>query len=102
MSKYTKAQRHSIYCIMLAEAEKPSLLSRLGNPSTKYGLCFLYETITYTVEMFECLGNGPVDFPEIWERKPKKAGDYFFPTTKKGWEKRKQLLRECIEETDDF
>ena len=95
MSIYTKDQRYTIYCIMLKEAEcETELYPGLG-------FCLMFQNLTCECDMYKEDG-GEKNFPEIWERKPKKAGDYFFPTTKKGWEKRKQLLRECIEETDDF
>jgi hypothetical protein len=92
---------------MLAEAEKPSIkVDQIFHKtlSVKNGLCFLFYAIFKSRDMYKPLfgGDGERYFPEIYKRKPQGSGSFFFELNRSGWEKRKQLLRECIEETDDF
>jgi len=104
MSKYTKAQRHSIYCFMLAEAEEPSMetfddILIVHN----YGFCALLKYM-FSDETFDFIRYyvQPSELPELAKREPPKYDKFWFDRSISGWKKRKQLLRDCIEETADF
>jgi len=97
--KLTKEQRHSIYCIMLAEAENPTIEKcfMFNYSSTDYGFCNMLSRIfpgynRYNSDLF-------LSLTELQNKKPKRIKDnntYWFKSG--NWTKRKQLLKQCAKE----
>lgn len=93
MKKLTKLQRHTAYCIILAEIER-----REKEDLSTVGLCHLLKEMGWKCEINK--------LPELRKRKPKPKDMYSDLYGRTGfwdkpsvWDKRKQWLRECIEET---
>lgn len=90
----TRSQRHTYYIIMLRECEM------LGFDKI-FGLCNLARKAAgegvniHKWERFEKL------LPELFAKKPfgVKENEYWFSTDHEGWNKRRELLKQCIKET---
>lgn len=88
----TKDQRFTAYCILLVEAEI--------RDNQNYGLCYLTRYLNENIEFNR--SDDEIDLydhlPELYRRRPSKRV-YWFARTKAGWQKRIELLKQCIEET---
>lgn len=107
--KLTKLQRYTVYCIMLEEAENPSMLidlypieaenqSMLIDPieakcrsTVENGLCWMYMLIFGNYDMYD---HHKRMFPELNNQSP-----YFPDFGFNSWEERKEALKKCIELT---
>jgi hypothetical protein len=99
MKNLTKLERHTAYLIMLEEAEDPTSYSTLLYSPCLCGFC-------YMIGVLFRMGNGASEtiirdyFPELYKRKPSTAANLFwFTRNEAGWEERKKILLECINET---
>ena len=98
--KLTKLQRHTAYIIMLAEAES-------GTRITRHGFCRmaieLFDINVYPPPALQGLRMAFSDFlPELYSKKPEFLfGCYWYNIFEPdgGWDSRKQLLQQCINET---
>lgn len=99
--KLTKLQRYTAYCIMLAEAENPTVFIDFTGYKRKTndcGVCFMASRIfskdpTKEIEHIE-YGTINKMFPEYFKR--------FYPLEGSKivkWKIRKDLLQQCINET---
>lgn len=90
----TKDERFTAYCIMLAEAEENFFTACMG-----FGFCglvrfeFDIDNRIYDQKFFYLL------FPELFALKPNRIGRFWFSTDSEGWQKRIELLKQCINET---
>ena len=97
--KLTKLQRYTAYCILLEEAENPSLFTHpyykdgVFRRSDENGLCWMWtmvfgdESLYWFHEMLT---------PELYEI----SKDYgFYYLMFNNWEERKEALKQCIIET---
>lgn len=98
----TKDERFTAYCIMLAEAENATesdYTSYYG--VTSEGFCFMI----YAICEYRHGGvaqNNLMLLPELLKRMPKKkysSSGVWFSVDKEGWQKRIELLKQCINET---
>ena len=89
-----KQERHLMYCIMLAEAEE-NLKEWVGA-----GVCHMAIDL-FNVNIYPDSGNTGL-LPEIAARKQKPTNRfcrYWYDCTPEGWQKRIEILKQCIEET---
>ena len=95
--KLTKLQRYTVYCIMLEEAENPSMLIGLYpieakcRSTVENGLCWMYMLIFGNYDMYD---HHKRMFPELNNQSP-----YFPDFGFNSWEERKEALKKCIELT---
>lgn len=73
------------------------------DPDTNYGFCFYIKQMrewceTNNIEWDNPYYNLGLVAPELYALKPKHKGDYWYPCTPKGWEKRIALLEKIINE----
>jgi predicted HNH restriction endonuclease len=103
--RLTKLQRHTAYIILLEEAK-----GKLAGFDTSMGLCRLIaDTLcvddngNYTEDAFNRSYFDVIDnfFPELLAKEPFPHEDpvYWFLINREGWQKRIELLKQCIEET---
>lgn len=88
MSRYTKAQRHGYY-----KAAKEELIASyvFFSPLSR-GICsVLLEVAPLAYERD--------DFPEFESHRPLKHGVYWWPRDEEGYQKRLEVLDDCIEKT---
>jgi hypothetical protein len=95
--KLTKDQRHTAYIIMLAEYETNSEMRAQG-------FCWLIKELFTEMGMMGCWETGKTIkwFPELAKRKPRKYATIWglwFLNDKEGMERRRVILRQCINET---
>lgn len=64
------------------------------DPDTCVGMCFYIRRITKNEYYIN-------DFFELYERKPKGAGIYWFPLDDKGWQKRIDIIYNIIQEMEN-
>lgn len=89
----TRQQRHTAYIIMLEEAERPSLS---GFYRKYHGLCYLFLAIFDSEDFY----FHPMEtLPELYAKRPLPIGSSWFDLNRAGWQKRIELLKQCIEET---
>ena len=102
--KLTKDQRHTAYILMLAESEVVLKNLRMGKDTPYYkggfirGIC---ETICHIADLDSELLN-TIDFLGLYElrnKQPHNTNCYWFPSDVDGWQKRINLLKQCINET---
>lgn len=92
--KLNKLQRHTAYLIMLVEYE--------SDPKRFWdaGLCYL--TYCLDDEGYEVLNGRNIfidsDLPELFDKRTTRKG-FWFPIGKEGWQKRIELLKQCVIET---
>ena len=87
--KLTKDQRHTAYILMLHWFEK-----HLSHT------LFLCESVNVLFDWEFRQSSIKENLPELWRKKPRKPdGHCWFNCDKKGFEKRTNLLRKCINET---
>ena len=91
--KLTKLQRYTVYCVMLGEAEKPTLGYNNGTPHN--GLCFLYNCIFGSNELYYFANSL---LPELYNKIPDPEAENNL-ALQSDWGTRKRLLQQCIEET---
>lgn len=88
--KLTKAERHTLYIIMLAEAlYKYKSHSRQSSIGT--GFCRLFVDILGSYALY----NNFNLLPELGEKRTRRGDSYFF----NNWNERISALKKCIEET---
>ena len=96
--KLTKLQRHTAYIILLAEAEKKMKRRNYGD-----GFCILIgTTFNRGTILFVNSYISITDLKELYLREPDEYYNYYgywFPQTKEGWQKRIEILKQCIIET---
>lgn len=88
--KLSKDQRFTAYCIMAQEAQDEGI-----------HFCFC-PTIEEILHIDFCRLKTIKEYlPELHDKKPEYVSDVsiWFPETKKGLQKRIELLKQCIEET---
>lgn len=94
--KLNRLQRHTAYVIMLAEAERPKRFK-------DYGLCELsYDVFEFKTEGSEShwVDNIRLFFPELYKKRTTDDNlSKWFEYSKKGWNSRKKILKQCINET---
>lgn len=102
MSKYTKAQRHSIYCFLAGQRSRAWKHLMIFLIVHNYGFCALLKYM-FSDETFDFIRYyvQPSELPELAKSRLNMTS-FWFDRSISGWKKRKQLLRECIEETADF
>jgi hypothetical protein len=100
--KLTKQQRLSVYMIMLAEAENPAEFTQPDDDfvaliSNESGYCLMFKLLFGAGDLYFLFKQ---TLPELWRRMPLGAEwrMYWFNTGEDGWNKRKELLKECINE----
>lgn len=96
--KLRKDQRYTMYCILLEEAERPSIFQHPETEtdyySNEYGICFMWYLVTgqyYLHVIAEYL------LPELY-KKGNTKNDYWFIN----WDYRIEALKQCIAETENF
>jgi hypothetical protein len=97
--KLNRLERHTAYIIMLAEAESGNIPR---NEDGLHGLCFCtwFWFGLPNSDRASWLDNILTFFPELWAKRTSDsllAG--WFPGDESGWQKRIELLKQCIEET---
>lgn len=92
-----KKERNEIYKAMLKYA--------IADPRVDYGFCSLLNKIYFEDAISLALYyryNSINDFKELISYRPKNYvfGEYWFPATYEGWEKRIEILQKCIKKTN--
>ena len=97
--KLTKAQRHTAYIIMLAEAEADEQTLIMHNGSLRFttesGLCWMFNLLFDCNEIY-------FDFEKMLPELFKKATTPDSCFLWRNWEERKQALKQCINKTYNF
>lgn len=97
--KLTKSERHTAYIIMLAEAEERDSFI------CAYGFCRMLSSLFRFTELG---GVGYCEQTELLDelhaKQPARLGylGEWFPHNNSGWQKRIELLKQCIEETYEW
>jgi hypothetical protein len=96
--KLSKKERFLAYSIMLAEAENPSnfILTDIGNvrKSNECGLCFMFKLLWDSDDLYF---KREETLPELADKLAEES--QYIPYTEEGWQKRIELLKQCINET---
>ncbi len=92
--KLNKLQRHTAYILMLDRADNMTDRQKMTD-----GLCWFSCSLFYLWDEVFDFTYALDLFPELLNKKPKNCDRFWFPKNRDGWEKRKDLLRQCIEET---
>lgn len=85
----TKDERFTAYCIMLAEAE-------FYNPYG-WGFCGVARH-RLGLEIYSS-DNFRTTLPELFSKRQRPTNELWFDNNRKGWQKRIELLKTCINET---
>ena len=94
--KFTKEQRLKIYKEMLLQTPTKGYQKYLN-----FGLCAMgVEVIQDLHREFFSYRQLHTELPEIFTKQPEiwEGGMYWFSLTFEGWEKRSEILRQCIKE----
>jgi hypothetical protein len=89
--KLTKLQRYTAYCILLEEADNPSLTC-YGDFSNSDGICYMWDCVTKGENLFK---KFEITLPELFNKRSRLRCDYFWHT----WKERIEALKQCIIET---
>ena len=93
--KLTKIQRYTSYCILLEEAERPSMLLDVYDGEMRgtkeNGLCWMWRLVFGSEDLY---GHNQTLVPELHEKSS--ALPYF---SFNNWKERIAALKACIEET---
>ena len=94
--KLTKLQRYTAYCILLEEAERPSILPDFYDGEMRgtkeNGLCWMWKLVFGSDDLYR---YNHTLVPELHEKSS--ALPYF---SFNNWEQRIAALKECIKETE--
>lgn len=94
--KLTKLQRYTAYCILLEEAENPSLfiypnsINGILRKTNVAGLCWMWKMVFGDNSLYELFEEMT---PELYNKL--KSGRLNF----QNWKERKEALKQCIIET---
>ena len=96
----TVAERHELYKNMFAFANNPEQHWQISGR----GLCWLANNFNVNIyNTYENKGAFAALLPELWAKKPANVRTvYWFEccnAKEYGWDKRRELLQQCIEET---
>ncbi len=94
--KLNKSERHTAYIILLHAAEQPyETQSTYRRLTTDFGMCFMFKNITGISEVYQELEEY---LPEYCACQ-KKSGEDWPSYNTRGWNIRKDWLKQCIKQT---
>ena len=97
--KLRKDQRYTMYCILLEEAENPSIFEHPEyrneqRYSNEWGLCWMWYMIIGNYFLYR---YSKQMLPELYNKKNSNRTYWF-----NNWEERIEALEQCIAETENF